>query len=117
MSKTIARFRFAQSRHHAPGLQADNSSRRTSDLAPGSTVESRPVIRAAIADGRRWAAIGLFRLASRSLRCARWLHRQRRISHRSLLVLLSGTRLLERLGAWLGVGHRRKHNQVGQDST
>lgn len=68
MSKTIARFRFAQSRHHAPGLQADNASRRTSDLAPGSTVESRPVIRAAIADGRRWAAIGLFRLASRGLR-------------------------------------------------
>lgn len=83
-----------------------------SNLAVGLSGEGRSVIKAAISEGRRWAAIGLFRLASRTLRCAMLLHRQRRISHGSLLVLLSGTRLLERFGARMAFGNRRKRNQV-----
>jgi len=47
-------------------------------------------------------------LANRSLRCAMTLHRQRRLSHRSLHAILSGTRCLEQLGAWLAIGRRRK---------
>jgi hypothetical protein len=56
-----------------------------------------------------------FRLASRILRCTMILHRQRRISHNGLWAVLSGTRSLERLGAWLALGHRRKSRQVEQD--
>src|ERR1700676_1544821 len=74
------------------------------------------VIRAPIANARRWGAIGVFRLASSILRCAMILHRQRRISRRGLLTVLSGTRLLERLGALLALGRRRrKHQEVEKD--
>jgi hypothetical protein len=74
------------------------------------------VIRAAIESARRWAAIGLFRLASCILRCAMILHRQRRISHRGLRTVLSGTRLLERSGAFLALGRRwRKRQEVEKE--
>src|ERR1700738_1993179 len=69
------------------------------------------VINAAIEGARRWGAIGLFRLASRILRCAMMLHRQRKISRSGLLTALSGTRLLERLGALLALGRRRRKRQ------
>src|SRR6202048_3490327 len=70
------------------------------------------LITASIANARRWGAIGVFRLASSILRCAMILHRQRRISHDGLRTVLSGTRLLERFGAWLALGHRRKRQKV-----
>jgi hypothetical protein len=69
------------------------------------------VIRASIAGARRWGAIGLFRLASSILRYAMILHRQRRISPNGLRNVLSGTRLLERLGALLALGRRRRKRQ------
>lgn len=72
-------------------------------------------IRGAIENARRWGAIGLFRLASRILRYAMITYRQRRISHNGLRIVLSGTRLLERFGAWLALGHRRKRQQVEKD--
>jgi hypothetical protein len=63
---------------------------------------------------KRRGAIGVFRLASMMLRCAAILHRQRKISHVGLRTVLSGTRWLERLGAWLALGHRRKpENRTG----
>jgi putative Mg2+ transporter-C (MgtC) family protein len=45
------------------------------------------------------------------------LHKQRMISHNGLRAVLSGTRWLERFGAWLALGHRRKLQQVEQDFT
>jgi hypothetical protein len=43
-------------------------------------------------------------------------HRQRRISRRGLQIILSATRLLERLGAFLALGRRwRKHQEVEKD--
>jgi len=43
-------------------------------------------------------------------------HRQRRISRRSLQIVLSATRLLERLGAFLALGRRRrKHQEVEKE--
>jgi hypothetical protein len=43
-------------------------------------------------------------------------HRQRRISRRGLQIVLSATRLLERLGAFLALGRRwRKHQEVEKD--
>jgi hypothetical protein len=43
-------------------------------------------------------------------------HRQRRISRRGLQTILSATRLLERLGAFLALGRRwRKHQEVEKD--
>jgi hypothetical protein len=66
------------------------------------------VIRAAIENVRRWAAIRVFRLASSILRYATILHRHHRISHNGLRTVLSATRGLERCGAWFALGHRRK---------
>jgi hypothetical protein len=74
------------------------------------------VTRAIIAEARRWGAIGVFRLASLSLRSAMMLHRQHKVSHNCLRTVLSGTRSLERLGKALALGHRRKPPKVGQDS-
>src|ERR1700726_1372013 len=74
------------------------------------------LIRAPIENARRWGAIGVFRLASRILRYAMILHRQRRISRRGLQTVLSATRLLERVGALLALGRRwRKHQEVEKD--
>jgi hypothetical protein len=74
------------------------------------------LIRAAIANARRWGAIGVFRLASSILRCAMILHRQRRISRSALQNALSATRLLERVGALLALGRRwRKRREVEKD--
>jgi hypothetical protein len=73
------------------------------------------VIEAAIEHARRWGAIGIFRLASRILRYVTILHRQRRISHNGLRTVLTGTRSLERLGALLALGHRRKRQNGEQD--
>src|SRR5216684_3289097 len=73
------------------------------------------LIRASIANARRWGAIGVFRLASSILRCAMILHRRRRISHRGLRTVLSGTRLLERVGALLALGRRRKRQELEKD--
>jgi hypothetical protein len=74
------------------------------------------VIKTAIEGARRWGAIGIFRLASCILRYATMLHRQRKISYSGLLTVLSGTRLLERLGALLALGHRwRKRQEVEKD--
>jgi hypothetical protein len=72
------------------------------------------VISGLLANARRWSAVGLFRLASRILRYAIMLHRQRRISRQSLRSLLSGTRWLERLGAFLALGRRRKSQKSGK---
>src|ERR1700687_5030741 len=60
------------------------------------------VIRAPIANARRWGAIGVFRLASSILRCAMILHRQRRISRRGLQNGLSATRMVGRQRGLLG---------------
>jgi hypothetical protein len=74
------------------------------------------VIRASLANARRWGAIGVFRLASGILRHGMILHRQRRISRRGLQTVLSATRMLERLGALLALGRRwRKHQEVEKD--
>src|SRR5260370_19022148 len=76
------------------------------------------LIRASIANARRWGAIGLFRLASCILRYAMMLHRQRRISRSDLRTVLSATRLLERTGALLALGRRwRKRQEVEKDFT
>jgi hypothetical protein len=74
-------------------------------------------MRAALENARRWAAIGTFRLASRLLRRATLLHRQRRISHNCLRTVLSGTRLLERLGALLALGRRRIVQDIQSEHT
>src|SRR5258707_2921775 len=73
------------------------------------------VINAAIASARRWGAIGAFRLEIRILRWARILHRQRRISRNSLRTVLSATRLLQRFGAFLALGDRRKRKAGEKD--
>jgi len=74
------------------------------------------VIRASVANARRWSAIGAFRLASSILRCAMNLHLQRKISPRSLRTVLSATRLLEQLGAFLALGRRwRKHQEAEKE--
>jgi hypothetical protein len=55
-------------------------------------------------------------LASSILRWGMIQHRQRRISRRGLQIVLSATRLLERLGAFLALGRRgRKHQEVEKD--
>ena len=69
------------------------------------------MIRASVANARRWGAIGAFRLASTLLRCAMILHRQCRISRRGLQTILSAMGWLERLGAWLALGRRRRKRQ------
>ena len=74
------------------------------------------MIRAAVEGARRWGAIGLFRLASRILRYAMMLHRQRRISRSDLRTVLSATRVLERAGALLALGRRwRKRQEFEKD--
>jgi hypothetical protein len=70
---------------------------------------------AAVENARRWGAAGVFRLASLLLRHAMFLHRQRRISHNSLRTVLSGTRSLERFGALLALGRRRKSQEPEKD--
>jgi hypothetical protein len=75
------------------------------------------VIKAAFELAPRWGAIGAFRLAGRILRHATLLHRQRRISHNRLRTVLSGTRLLERFGALLALGRRRKDQDIQSERT
>ena len=77
-----------------------------------SSPDGGSVIRAALENVRSWGAIGGFRLASTILRYTMILHRQHRISHNGLRTVLSGTRLLERCGTWLALGHRRRRQQV-----
>jgi hypothetical protein len=50
------------------------------------------------------------------LRHATVLHRQRRISHNRLRTVLSGT-VLERFGAWLALGRRRKDQDIQSEHT
>jgi hypothetical protein len=73
------------------------------------------VIRANIENVRRRGAIVALRLAGKSLRYATLLHRQGRISHHGLRTVLSGARWLERLGAFLALGRRRKNRKSGED--
>src|ERR1700682_2812999 len=74
------------------------------------------LIRASIANARRWSAIGVFRLASSILRCAMILHRQHRISRSDLRTVLSATRLLQRFGALLALGRRwRKRQEIEKE--
>jgi len=73
------------------------------------------VIRANIETARRRGAIVVLRLAGKSLRYATLLHRQGRISHNGLRTVLSGARWLERLGAFLALGHRRTNRESGKD--
>jgi hypothetical protein len=80
-----------------------------------SACDGGSVIKATFANARRWGALRTLRLASRILRYATVLHRQRRISHDSLRTVLSGTRWLERCGAWLALGCRRKRQQIEQE--
>jgi hypothetical protein len=75
-----------------------------------STCEGSRVIRTALQNARYWGAIGAFRLASRILRHATLLHRQRRISPNGLQTILSGTLLLERSGPLLALGRRQKRS-------
>jgi hypothetical protein len=70
------------------------------------------MIRLALENARRWGAVGSFRLASRILRRATLLHRQRRISHNGLRTVLSGTLLLERFGALLALSRRQKDQEI-----
>lgn len=69
------------------------------------------MIRAVVENARRLGAAGVFRLASAILRFAMLLHRQHRISHGGLRTVLSATRSLERLGALLALGRRRRKRQ------
>jgi hypothetical protein len=67
-------------------------------------------------NARRWGAVWTFRLASGIQRCAMTQIRRGRISRNGLLTVLSGTRWLERFGAWLALGHRRrKRQQIEKD--
>jgi hypothetical protein len=75
------------------------------------------MISAALENARRRGALGVFRLASRILRHAMVLHRQRRISHNRLRTVLSGTRLLERFGASLALGRPRKDQDIQSEHT
>jgi hypothetical protein len=85
------------------------------DSDPGlSGVAMTDIIKAALEDARRWGAIGAFRLASSILRCTMILHRQGGVSPNGLRIVLSGTRWLERCGAWLALGHRRKRRESEQ---
>jgi hypothetical protein len=68
-----------------------------------------PTIRAAksaFRQARRWAASGLFRLASCVLRCCINRYERSTISPIVLRVALFVVRLLERLAAVLAFGHR-----------
>jgi hypothetical protein len=100
----LAYLLWLWSRHSS----ASQCSPRCTEVGP----DSGSMIRSAIENARSWGAIGVFRLASRILRYAMILHRQRRISHNGLRTVLSGTRLLERFGAFLALGRRRKRQQV-----
>jgi hypothetical protein len=73
------------------------------------------VNRVTIENARRWGAVRIFRLASKILRWATILHRQHRISHIGLRTVLSGTRRLERLAAFLALGRRRIGQQAGKE--
>jgi hypothetical protein len=73
--------------------------------------------RMALENGRRWGAVGAFRLANKILRHATVLHRQRRISHNGLRTVLSGTLLLERFGALLALGRRQKDQDIQSERT
>jgi hypothetical protein len=103
------RTRRTPSRNTARGLHArSGQSARTSSPFPTpanvhsgidhertdgrhpSSCEGGRVMWAALDNARRWGAIGAFRLASRLLRRATVLHRQRRISHNRLRTVLSG---------------------------
>jgi hypothetical protein len=68
-------------------------------------------MRVGVENAKRWGAVGIFRLANLILNCAMSLHKQRRISHSGLRTVLSGTRRLERFGAWLALGRRRRKRQ------
>lgn len=72
-------------------------------------------MRAAVENAKRRAAVAIFRLASLILRWAIGLHKQRRISHSGLRTVLSGTRWLERFGAWVALGHPRQRQEVEQE--
>jgi hypothetical protein len=60
----------------------------------------------ALRQGRRWLASGLFRLASRILRCCINGYERNIISPAVLRAALFAVRLLERLAAVLAFGHR-----------
>jgi len=75
------------------------------------------MIGAGLEHARRRGAIGAFRLASLMLRWAMMRHRQRRISHNRLRTVLSGTRWLERCGAWLALGRKPQRRHVEQEFT
>lgn len=61
--------------------------------------------------GRRWGALGLYRLASCLLRCSANLFRGRTISRGELRFVLSIVTLLERAAALLLLGRRRRPDQ------
>jgi hypothetical protein len=65
------------------------------------------VIGTMVAEWRRWTALATLRLSSQTLRCAIALHSNHATSRTSLLVLLSATRMLERIGARLIPGGRQ----------
>jgi hypothetical protein len=67
--------------------------------------------KSALANGRRWGALGLYRLASCLLRCSANLLRRRVISRGELRVVLSIVTLLERSAALLLLGGRRRPHQ------
>lgn len=87
------------------GRSSRHDARPCNGRAP--TICGCPVIGTMVAEWRRWTAIATLRLSSQTLRCAIALHSKQAISRKFLLVLLSATRMLERIGARLVLGGRR----------
>jgi hypothetical protein len=67
--------------------------------------------KSAFEKGRRWGALGLYRLASCLLRWSANLFRRRTISRGELRVVLSIVTFLERSAALLLLGGRRRPHQ------
>lgn len=102
--------------HPRAGLRAGDGVLLHRDLRCDlSDIAMTARIGAGVEGARRWAAVAVFRLASLILRCATLLYHQRRISHGSLRTILSGMRVLERFGALLALGNRKKREQTIRD--
>ena len=73
--------------------------------------------KSALEHARRWAALGLFRLASSILRKGLGLYERQRISRVNLGVALSTARLCERSAGvlLLGLGRHHPHDDPNQE--
>jgi hypothetical protein len=71
----------------------------------------------ALGNGRRWGAIAFLKLASAIMRGATELYQRRTITAAELHAALSAVRFLERAGALLVLGRRRRpeHQLSGKE--